>query len=53
MNDDIDQSLPNLNEIDYEGISDFFTRTGAVELISLLDRSGYRFDEIDELLDAG
>lgn len=49
---DIEESLPDFNKIDYDEISDFLTRTGAVELISLLDRQGYRFDEIDQLLDA-
>jgi len=29
----------------------FFEKKGAVELISLLDGEGYRFDEIDDLLD--
>lgn len=48
---DIEQDLPQFDEIDYAEISQFFTRTGAVELISLLDNAGYRFDEIDEELD--
>ncbi len=52
MPHDIEEDLPGFDEIDYSGVSNFLTRTGAVELISLLDRQGYRFDEIDDLLDA-
>lgn len=46
-----EDEIPHFDEIDYDEISGFFTRTGAVELISLLDYTGYRFDEIDEMLD--
>lgn len=51
MSDDVRDTSPDFAEIDYEDVSDFFNEKGAVELISLLDGEGYRFDEIDELLD--
>ena len=51
MPDDVRDTAPDLAEIDYEEVSDFFDEKGAVELIALLDGEGYRFDEIDERLD--
>jgi DNA-binding HxlR family transcriptional regulator len=41
----------DIENIDYEEIAEFFHRKGAIELISLLDSDGHRFDEIDDLLD--
>ncbi|WP_255190799.1 hypothetical protein [Natronobeatus ordinarius] len=51
MPDDVRDTSPDFDEIDYTELSDFFDRKGAVELISLLNSEGYRFDEIDDLLD--
>ncbi|MGQ3331287.1 hypothetical protein [Halorubrum sp. FL23] len=51
MPDDIRDTAPNLEDVDYDELSEFFEKKGAVELISLLDDEGYRFDEIDDLLD--
>jgi len=51
MPDDVRDTAPDIAEIDYEEVSEFFDEKGAVELIALLDGEGYRFDEIDELLD--
>lgn len=51
MPDDVRDTAPGLAEIDYEEVSEFFDEKGGVELIALLDGEGYRFDEIDELLD--
>lgn len=51
MPDDIRDTAPDIEEIDYEEVSEYFDKTGAVELLSLLDGEGYRFDEIDDLLD--
>ncbi|MGQ3330935.1 hypothetical protein [Halorubrum sp. FL23] len=51
MPDDIRDTAPNLEDVDYDELSEFFEKKGAVELISLLDGEGYRFDEIDDLLD--
>jgi len=51
MPDDVRDTKPNLEDVDYDEISGFLEKKGAVELISLLDSEGYRFDEIDDLLD--
>jgi len=51
MPDDIPDTAPNLEDVNYDELSGFFEKKGAVELISLLDGEGYRFDEIDDLLD--
>lgn len=37
-------------QADIDGIIEFFDETGAVELISFLDSTGYRFEEIDKEL---
>jgi len=51
MPDDIPDTAPALEDVNYDELSEFFEKKGAVELISLLDGEGYRFDEIDDLLD--
>jgi len=48
---DYAEARKNAEHVDLEEIGDFFQKTGAVELISLLDSTGYRFDEIDDELD--
>jgi len=50
MPDDIPDTAPNLEDVNYDELSEFFEKKGAVELISS-DGEGYRFDEIDDLLD--
>ena len=50
MADDIRDPSVDWDTVDYEAISDFLKKKGAVELLTFLDGFGYRFDEIDEAL---
>ena len=47
MDDHLSDSPVDWENIDYEGISEFMEKKGAVELLAFVDEHGYRFDEID------
>lgn len=47
MDDPIPESPVDWDNIDHDGISEFIGKKGSIELLSLLDQYGYRFEEID------
>lgn len=50
MDENISDSPVDWDDIDYEGISEFFEQKGAVELMAYLDGYGDRFEELDNNL---